>query len=66
MKKLFILVLGALFALSFTVSAETVIYEFKPVQGDFSKRFIKEKRHWENVTIFRVWFLPEMPNGVLN
>ena len=43
MKNLFILVLGALFALSFTVSAETVIYEFKPVQGDFSKAFYQRK-----------------------
>ena len=43
MKKLFILVLGALFALSFTVSAETVIYEFKPVQSDFSQAFYQRK-----------------------
>ena len=43
MKNLFILVLGALFALSFTVSAETVIYEFKPVQDDFSQAFYQRK-----------------------
>ncbi len=41
MKKLFSLVFGVLFALLFTASAETVIYEFNPVQEDFAKAFYK-------------------------